>query len=232
MDSSNPRHHKVPYLSIVLSVCLFVAVAVVAINALRTKQNQLSPLVSETQVVSPAPLPTYPRVDAYFTPVVAPPVAPEEKWQVYTNSTLGISLRHPPDWFFNEEPGSSGASAIFSTPINNPSAQNWRMGELAGGAIWSHKLGNDETLNSYIQQLKIQQSIVWADSKQTGTITVGNKKGLILEGPEPLSIAVFVENNGVAYIFNIGTTYQNDKSNDKMYRQIFERVLSTVTFSN
>lgn len=179
-----------------------------------------------------APSPSYLPADAYFTPVVAPPVASEEKWQVYANTTLGISLKHPPDWFFNEDLGPFGAFAIFSTPINNPSSQNWRLGELAGGTILSKKLGNNETLESYIEELKIQQPSVWANYKQSGTLTVGNKKGLVLEGPDYDSITVFVENNGVAYEFDFGATYQSAKSNYEMYRQTFERVLSTVIFSN
>lgn len=215
----------------VLSVIVFVLVIIVVTNTFQRKQP-LSP-ASRDLLLASTPTPTFPSFEDYITPIAAPPVAPEEKWVTYSNPDLGITLKHPPDWFFNEytRPDGLEPDVVLSTPVNNPSLQNWLSGQLAAGMIMRHKLGKNETFDYYVQVAKPQDDPSTNTTFQESPWSVGTNEGLGFEtiSNRP-SVDVFFEKNGFVYRFCFGTTYQSAEANYNIYRPIFRIILSSVTF--
>jgi hypothetical protein len=230
MTTKKHSNYQIPLL--LFSLALLIAVVAIAINTVKSRTDQFSQ-VSNIQVTSTLTPTPNPEIAPYLVKLTPPPIAPQERWQVYSNQELGISLKHPPDWFFSEHSNPLGTEYFFSTPVKQSDPTNWALNQLAGGDISREKLSNNESLDFFIRTAQNPENPL-ATATRLSSWRVDDIEAVVLEipeGPTVLhSVFVFVEKDGFAYSFHLSLAPQSIESNWKTYQQTFEQVLSTVTF--
>lgn len=94
MTTNKHSSQRIPLL--LLSLALLVVIAVIAINVLQARYNQLSSSLGKLQVATPTP--EFDPVPTLLQTKPAPLSLDQGKWMTYTNSEFGFSFQYPAEW--------------------------------------------------------------------------------------------------------------------------------------